>query len=131
MSAPDADGFVGRGWQDPFTVSDGRVATSGGTVHIDQSIRIILGTAPGERVMRPDFGCRIHDLVFAANDPATAAAASSAVHDALAVWEPRIDVLSVTARDDTAQPTLLLIDIAYEVRATNSRVNLVHPFYLE
>ena len=98
---------------------------------ISQSIWTILGTSPGERVMRPDFGCGIHDMVFAVNNAATASAVAGAIRDALAVWEPRVDVLDVYAVPDPAQPSLLLIEINYQVRSTNSRFNLVYPFYLE
>jgi phage baseplate assembly protein W len=81
--------------------------------------------------MRPDFGCGIHEIVFGVNDAATANAAAGAVHEALAVWEPRIDVLDVYAVPDPSRPNLLTIEINYQVRSTNSRFNLVYPFYLE
>ena len=134
LSRPD---FLGRGWSFPVRVDgDGRVAMTGADDGIRQSIRSILSTAPGERVMRPDFGCPLHDLVFAVNDDATAAEVSAAVREALAVWEPRVDVIDVVATPGapTAGPgaaEVLLIAIDYEVRATNSRFNLVYPFYLE
>jgi phage baseplate assembly protein W len=92
---------------------------------------MILGTARGERLMRPDFGCGIHDLVFAVNSAGTAGQVASLVRQALIRWEPRIDVLSVSAASDATDSTLLLIEIAYQVRTTNSRFNLVYPFYLE
>jgi len=90
-----------------------------------------LGTAPGERVMRPDFGCGIHDLVFAVNSAGTAGRVASLVREALLRWEPRVDVLDVDAAADSAQPNLLLVKIDYQVRTTNSRFNLVYPFYLQ
>jgi phage baseplate assembly protein W len=128
MTAP---GFLGRGWSFPVTVdTDGRIAMSGDDDSIRQSIRSILSTAPGERVMRPDFGCPLHDLVFAVNDEATAAEVAAAVREALALWEPRIDVLDVYAAADPQAAQVLRIEINYEVRATNSRFNLVYPFYL-
>jgi hypothetical protein len=92
---------------------------------------MILGTARGERVMRPDFGCGIHDLVFAVNNATTAGRVVGEVRQALIQWEPRIDVLDVTASPDATEPNRLLIEIEYRVRATNSRFNLVYPFYLE
>ena len=80
--------------------------------------------------MRPDFGCGIHDAVFDVNSSGTANAAAESVREALAIWEPRIDVLDVFAAPDPAEPNLLLIEINYQVRSTNSRFNLVYPFYL-
>ncbi|MDF0676190.1 MAG: GPW/gp25 family protein [Nitrospira sp.] len=97
---------------------------------VRQSVWIILGTAKGERVMRPDFGCGIYDLVFDINSAATAGSAAQAVRDALLVFEPRIDVVEVhVAPDDGGE--VLLISVDYQVRATNNAFNLVYPFYLE
>src|SRR6266568_369199 len=127
------EGFLGSGWNFPVSLDrDGQVAMAPDPEEeISQSIWTILGTSPGERVMRPDFGCGIHDMVFAVNNAATASAVAGVVRDALAVWEPRIDVLDVYAVPDPAHPSLLLIEINYLVRSTNSRFNLVYPFYLE
>jgi uncharacterized protein len=126
--------FLGLGWNFPISVDDdsGQVELApDGEEGIRQSIWMILGTSPGERVMRPDFGCGIHEMVFGVNDAATASAAAGAVREALAVWEPRIDVLDVYAVPDPSRPNLLVIEINYQVRSTNSRFNLVYPFYLE
>jgi uncharacterized protein len=129
MSAP---GFLGRGWSFPVTVDgEGRISLTDDDESIRQSIWSILSTAPGERVMRPDFGCALQDLVFAVNDDATAAEVAAAVREALALWEPRVDVLDVYAAPDPDAAEVLRIEINYEVRATNSRFNLVYPFYLE
>ena len=127
------ESFLGSGWNFPVGLDgDGQVAMAPDPEEeISQSIWTILGTSPGERVMRPDFGCGIHDMVFAVNNAATASAVAGAIRDALAVWEPRVDVLDVYAVPDPAQPSLLLIEINYQVRSTNSRFNLVYPFYLE
>jgi uncharacterized protein len=97
---------------------------------VRQSILTILGTAKGDRIMRPDFGCGIHDLVFANNSPGTIGQVIDEVRQALIDWEPRIDVLEVDANPDEAQPNQLLILINYQVRTTNNRLNLVYPFYL-
>jgi len=97
---------------------------------VRQSILIILGTAKGERVMRPDFGCGIHDLVFATMSASTIGRIDREVHEALLRHEPRIDVLAVNVTPD-ATGGVLLIDIEYEVRATNTAFNLVYPFYLQ
>jgi uncharacterized protein len=97
---------------------------------VRQSILIILRTAKGERVMRPSFGCGIHDLVFASVTSATFARVTEEVRDALLFFEPRIDVLDVQVTADGAGE-VLRISIDYEVRATNNVFNLVYPFYLE
>jgi phage baseplate assembly protein W len=125
--------FLGLGWNFPVGLDDGGQVELAPDEEegIRQSIWMILGTSPGERVMRPDFGCGIHEMVFGVNDAATASAAAGAVREALAVWEPRIDVLDVYAVPDPSRPNLLVIEINYQVRSTNSRFNLVYPFYLE
>jgi uncharacterized protein len=131
-------GFLGIGWNFPVGLAPGPVAGKGqieltpdGETSVRQSIWTILATSPGERVMRPDFGCGIHDLVFGVNNAATATSVTRAVRDALATWEPRIDVIDVSAAPDPAQANVLLIEISYQLRSTNSRFNLVYPFYLE
>ncbi|NET83391.1 MAG: GPW/gp25 family protein [Moorea sp. SIO1F2] len=96
---------------------------------VRQSILIILGTARGERIMRPDFGCGIYDLVFEPNSAATTARVSEAVQEALLRFEPRIDVVDV--RVQSPIPEQMLVNIDYRVRATNNVFNLVYPFYLE
>lgn len=124
--------FLGVGWGAPVrTDASGRIAPASEEESIKQAIWTILATAPGERIMRPDFGCGIHDLLFAVNSAGTAGRVVSDVRRALLRWEPRIDVLDVTATPDDKEPTLLFIRIAYRVRTTNSRFNLVYPFYLE
>ena len=125
--------FLGLGWNFPIGLDHGGQVELAPDAEegVRQSIWMILGTARGERVMRPDFGCGIHDMVFGVNNAATAGAVGSAVREALAVWEPRIDVLDVYAVPDPDQPNLLVIEINYQVRSTNSRFNLVYPFYLE
>jgi uncharacterized protein len=125
--------FLGLGWNFPIGLDHGGQVelAPDGEEGVRQSIWMILGTSRGERVMRPDFGCGIHDMVFGVNNAATANAVAGAVRDALAVWEPRIDVLDVYAVPDPSRPSLLTIEINYRVRSTNSRFNLVYPFYLE
>jgi phage baseplate assembly protein W len=82
-------------------------------------------------MMRPDFGCGIHELVFAPNSAGTAGRLIGEVRRALVLWEPRIDLLDVDAFLDAKQPNLMLIQVQYQVRATNNKFNLVYPFYLE
>ena len=126
-------GFLGSGVAFPIRLDaehGGVEQTASGEEAVRQSIWMILGTAPGERVMRPDFGCGMHDMVFGVNGAGTANAVAVAVRQALARWEPRIDVLDVYAVPDGGDPHRLLIEINYQVRSTNSRFNLVYPFYL-
>jgi phage baseplate assembly protein W len=125
--------FLGRGWNFPIGLDEGGQIepTPDGETSIRQSIWTILSTSPGERVMRPGFGCGLSDLVFGVNNAATATAVTRVVREALATWEPRIDVLDVYAAPDPSRPDVLVIEINYQVRATNSRSNLVYPFYLE
>ena len=123
--------LLGRGWKYPFMLDERReVALSDGEDDIQEAIWIILSTAFGERLMHPDFGCGIHDLVFAPNNTGTAGLARYYVEDALVRWEPRIDIEEVEVQADPAQPELLLISVSYRVRSTDSRYNLVYPFYL-
>ena len=111
---------------DPRT---GLVATSEYEDNIRQSIRIVLETAPGERVMRPNFGCGIHDLVFAAVDTTTIQRIRSVIEEALRRYEARIEVLGVTVDEDATSEGKLLIELEYRVRKTNQIGNLVFPFY--
>ncbi len=126
-----SDAFLGTGWSFPVEADQrGAVELSSGEADIRESIRIILGTAKGERLMRPEFGCDIHKHVFSAATPATLNLIESSVREALVRWEPRIDIESVDARTDEDDPTRVLIEIEYHVRTTNSLSNMVYPFYI-
>ena len=123
--------FLGTGWKFPLQVTPtGGIATSSEEQKIEESILLILSTAPGERLMLPDFGCGIHDLVFAPNDTSTVTAVIDLVRRALTKYEPRIDVLEVTAQTSAEQPNLLLIRVDYRVRDNNAMTNLVYPFFI-
>jgi phage baseplate assembly protein W len=123
--------FVGAGWGFPLrTGPTGAFALVRGDEELAESIRLVLGTAPGERPRRPEFGCGIHDLVFDALDAQLSARVSAEVRAALLRWEPRIDVLDVSATPDVDRPGVLLIDVAYAPRETNDARNLVVPFYV-
>lgn len=122
--------FLGVGWGFPVSAANGAITIAEYEDSVSQSIWIILGTAKGERVMRPDFGCRIYDLVFENITPATVAKVSEAVREALLMFETRIDVLDVQVQSEN-NGEVLLISVEYEVRATNNVFNLVYPFYLE
>ena len=122
--------FVGAGWAFPL-----RIDPTGGFElvtderEIEQAIRLILGTAYGERPMRPDFGCRIHDFVFAEANAATAGLIANEVRASLARWEPRITVDDILVTVDDAEQSLLWVDIRYHIRTRNDPRNLVFPFY--
>jgi phage baseplate assembly protein W len=123
--------FLGVGWAFPVAVATdtGLVELARYEEDIRESIRIILGTAKGERVMRPDFGCGIHDLVFAALTAQLVAEIETTVHDALRTYEARIDVLRVSVDSTRLDQGHLDVVIDYEIRATNQPGNYVYPFY--
>ena len=123
--------FIGRGWAFPLRVdATGGIALVSREQEIEEAIRLILGTSPGERPMRPEFGCRINEYLFASADSETANGVSREVRGALQRWEPRIDVSDVVVTFDGLDSTLLYIDVRYAIRATNDRRNLVFPFYV-
>ncbi len=123
--------FIGRGWAFPLrTDTTGGIALVSREREVEEAIRLILGTSPGERPMRPEFGCRIHDFVFGLADGTTANEISAEVIRALGMWEPRIDVQDVVVSFDALDQTLLYIDVRYSLRRTNDRRNLVFPFYV-
>ena len=123
--------FVGAGWAFPLgTDATGGVALVVREREIEEAIRLILATAPGERPMRPEFGCRVHDHVFAPINAATAGAIAHDVRYALERWEPRIDVIDVLVSFERAEAGTLYIDIHYSIRGFNDPRNLVFPFYV-
>jgi uncharacterized protein len=129
--APGSSAFLGVGWSFPVVGTEGAVARAAYEDSVRQAIWLVLGTSPGERVMRPEFGCGIRDHVFGANDATTAGRVVEDVRTALIRWEPRIDVLDVTADPDPGESGLLVVRVDYRVRTTNNAFNLVYPFYLE
>jgi len=132
MSEHASSEFLGAGWSFPVAIErDGRVAGAAFEEKVQQSIELILRTAKGERVMREDFGCGIHDLVFSGNNAATIAAVADNVREALLLWEPRIDLLDVRVTSAPGSDVTLLIGIEYRVRTTNNVFNVVYPFYLD
>ena len=123
--------FIGRGWAFPLrTDATGGIALVSRAREIEEAIRLILGTAPGARPMRPEFGCRIHDFVFGTADGTTANDVGVEVRRSLARWEPRIEVHDVVVSFDPLDQTVLYIDVRYSIRDTNDRRNLVFPFYV-
>lgn len=130
-------GFLGNGWCYGLSgegqgvgLDGGAIAESGGDESVREAIWLILSTAIGERMGRPDFGCGIHDLVFGTMTAGSMGEVITAVTQALDRWEPRIDVLEVDAYPGDAAPSMLVIEVHYRIRETNSRFNLVYPFYL-
>jgi phage baseplate assembly protein W len=123
--------IVGSGWSFPLVVNGrGGLGLSPHKRDVEESIRVILSTAKGERRMRPNFGCGIHDFVFAPNSASTWSLIAHHVEEALGWWEPRIEVTDVDVRPDLGDTSQLLINIRYRIKATNDERNLVYPFYL-
>jgi phage baseplate assembly protein W len=123
--------FLGRGWSFPVRVDGaGRIALSEFEEDIREAVRIILLTSKGERVMRPEFGTGLHDFVFETMSVTNIGTIQAAIQNALIEWEPRIQLLSVRVEADQGEVGKLLINIDYEVRATNTQFNLVFPFYV-
>ena len=122
--------YLGVGWAFPVSIdAHGRIALARQERDIEEAFRIILLTPKGQRVMRPEFGCQIHELIFAPNDANTAGLATYYVEEALGMWEPRIRVQEVNAQQDPDDAGRLLIDIHYEIKATHDSRSLVFPFY--
>lgn len=128
----DEAGFLGRGWAYPVLATrDGRIGLVAGPAAIEQAIAIILGTSAGERVMRPEFGCGIWELVMEPNTAQLHGRVQVRVREALTRWEPRIDVLDVRVESPPEQKNVLLIRIDYRIRSNNAAYNLVYPFFLQ
>jgi hypothetical protein len=123
--------IVGRGFTFPLQLDKrGGFSLTNERNEIEQAMRIIVMTVQGTRVMRPEFGCRIHELVFAPNNATTHARARRYVIDALKMWEPRATVQDVTVYADSDYDNRMIIEVTFRVKATNDERSLVHPFYL-
>ena len=130
MAAGGRVDILGSGWAFPPTVdARGRIALARQERDVEEAIYMILLTPVGQRVMRPEFGCRIHELIFAPNDATTTGLARYYVEDALGMWEPRIEVLEVRVQADRENNARLLVQIRYEIKATHDERSLVFPFY--
>ena len=122
--------FVGTGWNWPVDIdTTGAIALASGPDELEQAMYLVLATAPGERPMRPEFGCRLQEYVFAPADATTAGLLAAEVRAALIRWEPRVVVDDVVVTADADEPSTLWIDVRYSVRSSNDRRNLVFPFY--
>jgi phage baseplate assembly protein W len=123
--------FLGKGWKFPVNAdSKGQIFMSEYEKDIRESIWIILSTSKGERVMRPEFGCGIHDFVFASINMSILTLIENSVRESLTLWEPRIEVMSVKVSTEKMNEGKLMINIDYKVRTTNNPFSLVYPFYL-
>ncbi len=130
MSIVERD-YLGTGWQFPVRPNRrGEIEQSSGVDDIEGAIRIVLGTAKGERIMRPEFGCGIHEYVFTSMNATVRTLIETAVEDALVKWEPRIEVSNVEAPQTVRDDGVLPIRLDYRVRQSNTEHNLVYPFYL-
>jgi len=123
--------FLGLGWAFPVCPESGRTKTAAYDEDVKQAILIIMGTNPGERAMRPDFGAGLSAFVFEPVSTTTLEALRRRVEESLIDWEPRIDVELVRVTVAPGEENKVLIEVSYRVRATNSRANLVYPFYLQ
>jgi uncharacterized protein len=129
MSAPHS--FIGTGWRWPIdTDAMGGIAMVDGTTELEQAMYLVLATEPGERPMRPEFGARLRQFVFAPGDATTTGLVTAEVQAALTRWEPRVAVESVNVSVADDDPATLWIDVDYTIRSTNDRRNLVFPFYV-
>lgn len=129
--ADDAD-FLGTGWSFPPSFLNGGVDIGmvAGVEDIHQSLQIILATQPGERIMQDQFGCDMHNFVFAELDQGMINTVRQIVHDAILYHEPRVNLEGLHVAEDRNEPGLLMISIEYSIRGTNSRYNMVYPFYI-
>jgi phage baseplate assembly protein W len=131
MAGTETPDIIGTGWAFPPRATErGGIALARRGEDVAQAIRIILSTPIGERRMRPEFGCAIHDYVFATNDPTTHGLIRHHVVQALELWEPRIELVEVRVHAAREDPGQVLVEIDYLLRATNERRNLVYPFYI-
>jgi phage baseplate assembly protein W len=123
--------FIGRGWSYPARITPyGEISLSEGNDEIEEAITIILSTSPGERPMRPDFGCDLSRFVFGVANTETAALIAQEVKASVARWEPRVNMKSVDVFYDTEEPNTLYLDLQYVVKGSNDPRNLVFPFYV-
>ena len=128
----EKNSFIGQGWSFPptFFQSERGVEMTAGEKNVEENIRIILSTIPGERILHPDFGCNLHAYVFEEFDQQLITGIRTLVYDALLEYEPRIHLNEVTVQADRNDSVKLIISVEYTLRTTNSRYNLVYPFYL-
>jgi uncharacterized protein len=131
MPNQQSKSFLGTGLVFPVQLNQrGEIALASGEQDIEQSIQIILGTRPGERVMRPNFGCRAQELIFEPRDATTFTLMKSYVEEALKFWEPRISVTGIDISIDDSGDSAVFVEIQYEIKETHDVRSIVHPFFL-
>ena len=132
MSPEDDAGFLGRGWAFPPRVNahTGEAALVEQAADVAESLRILMSTRPGERIMQPDYGCSLHDLVFETNSAETRSAAETAIRQAVLFYEPRITLHRVDVDLVDWLEGRMSVELSYSIDATNSRANMVFPFYV-
>nr|MBP3282875.1 GPW/gp25 family protein [Treponema sp.] len=124
--------ILGKGIAFPVgTDIHGKIKMSGYEKSVEESIRIILGTTPGERVMQPEFGCKINDILFSSNSGKTIELAVHYIKEAIVRWEPRVILKNVEGESDSENESQVNMKIEYEIRSVNTFFNMVYPFYLE
>ena len=122
--------ILGHGWPFPMTAETSGKSLLGGAEKVEQSLRLILFTAPGERVLQPEFGCGLRDLVFRPNTVTFRAQLADIVREAITRWEPRVDLIDVIVETSVASPTLVDLHISYRLRETNQVFNRIYPLVL-
>ncbi|MDO4540715.1 MAG: GPW/gp25 family protein [Syntrophomonadaceae bacterium] len=127
-----AKAFLGEGWSFPVSVDEatGRIRTSEYEEDIKEAIHLIIMTRPGERMMRPNFGCGIQGFVFEGTDYTSRKQMENKVYDALIKWEPRIENVTVNIEADDSRTGAMSVEVSYVVRATNNPFNLVYPYFI-
>ena len=131
MNGDNQKTILGTGWAFPIQTNPrGEIQLVSSDLDIAQSIQIILGTHPGERVMRPTFGCRVHEMMFEPRDATTMSMIKKYVDEALQLWEPRIQVFAVNTESSDEQDGAIFVEIEYQVKATHDTRSIVYPFFL-
>ncbi|ADO69343.1 GPW/gp25 family protein [Stigmatella aurantiaca] len=130
---PEEDGFLGRGWAFPpsFDKRTGSVTLVAGAEDVDQSLRILFDTRPGDRIVLPAYGCDVRSFLFRTMDLTTLTEFKDILRTAILNWEPRIDVNAIELDTQRSLDGILLVTLDYTLRATNSRSNRVYPLYLQ
>lgn len=131
MNSDNQKAILGTGWAFPIQTNPrGEIQLVSSDLDISQSIQIILGTHPGERVMRPNFGCRVHEMMFEPRDATTMSMIKKYVDEALQLWEPRIQVFAINTESSDEQDGAIFVEIEYQVKATHDTRSIVYPFFL-
>lgn len=125
----DNEAFLGRGWSFPPQITDGGARMSAYEQDIEESLRVLFSTSPGERVNRFDYGCPLRRYAFEPMDTGTVVRMRNDIARAVTLFEPRITLEDVSF-EEHAEEGLLLIKLTYTIVRTNNRNNMVYPFYL-